>query len=290
MTTYAIAQWGVTYEVDDHGHAWAPGRPIRSGPLAYVRVPMAGTHTRRRAMVRRLAGGDALAAEAVYLRLVEHVAGMDADGRADGVIRDLSGQPATLDTLPDLVDVDRDDLRRALALLTDPRVGLLVAADDEPGQSRDDPQSPPDSRAVPGTPGLSRDVTGDPGIPPPVKSSQINQTKKSQVSTPDRDAPAPPDSTSTIHTGGEIDSTWRQEYRRSLATILRARTPADLSGIGSAELWLWGRSRHGADRTVYTRARTIAQDCVRAETPMAAWYARMDQELGYVAASARRAM
>jgi hypothetical protein len=146
---YAISDWD-RYEVNDKGGPWQEGQPVRSGPLNYLRVPTTGTFARRMANLDRLGGRNAPAAKGIYLDLCTLVAGMDRNGpngRHGGVIRSISGRPATLDEIGVAIGRDRDLLATAVGLLTHEQIGLIHTIEDAVPST-----TPGDSGACPGMP------------------------------------------------------------------------------------------------------------------------------------------
>jgi len=176
---YAIAGWDILMEVDDKGRAWKIGKPFRVGPLNYLRVPTTGTFARRKAMLRRIAGGQGPAVFGLYMDLLELVAGMDRPLREGGVLRNVDGQPATLTEIADFLAHDHELVESAIAFLTDRRVGLLrtLTADD---LTPDSAPVPGDSGEIPGTPGsLAEQRPGNPGISK-AKQARANQITSNQ--------------------------------------------------------------------------------------------------------------
>jgi hypothetical protein len=156
-TGLAIVDWDVTFEVDDKGGPWKPGKPFRSGSLNYLRVPTVGTFARRWAMIDRIAGDDGLWVRGLFDEILRLVGGMNRPAREGGVIRGVDGQPASIEEMAECLGQPLDRMSRATAILTDRRVGLLRTVD-----SADTAASLSDSGEIPGTPGDSPEVPGNP--------------------------------------------------------------------------------------------------------------------------------
>jgi hypothetical protein len=157
MSGYAIPDWDVLFETDDKGGAWREGKPYRRGPLNYLRLPCVGTFRRRLDMIRNAAGNDGPAIKGLFLDLLALVGGMDRDQREGGVIRGVDGQPAEPSEIADTIGADPDTLHRALAVLTDRRVGLLRVI--QPGENTPTPGNYAESL---GNPVVSPEIPGNP--------------------------------------------------------------------------------------------------------------------------------
>jgi hypothetical protein len=154
---FAVVDWDVTFEADDKGGPWKPGRPFRQGSLNYLRMPTVGTFARRWAMIERVAGEDALWVKGLFDEILRLVGGVNRPNRHGGVIRGVDGRPASVDEMAECLGQPLEKMARAMAILTDRRVGLLRTAD-----SADAPAGPSDSGEIPGSPGESPETLGNP--------------------------------------------------------------------------------------------------------------------------------
>lgn len=175
-TGYAVTDWDSLFETDDKGGAWRDGKPFRRGPLNYLRLPCVGTFRRRLDMIRTVAGTDAPVVKGLFVDLLALVGGMDRDQREGGLIRGVDGEPAGPAEIADTISVDHDTVGRAIAVLTDRRVGLLkVVAVEEPSPI------PRDSGEIPGNP---RKSGAEPGA---IQNNAIQSIARQNKAIPERE-------------------------------------------------------------------------------------------------------
>ena len=203
---YAVTDWDFLFETDDKGGAWREGKPFRRGPLNYLRLPTVGTFSRRLSMIRTVARDDALSVEGLFLRLLGLVAGLDRDQREGGLIRGVDGQPAEPGEIADMIGLAPEALDKAIAVLTDRRVGLLkIIAVDEP--------IPGDSQEIPGNPrSLSEDSETEAVAEPGALQDNATQSSTDQsraigepsAANSESDSESKPESTPEVAPAGAL--------------------------------------------------------------------------------------
>jgi hypothetical protein len=149
-TGLAIVEWEPTFEADDKGGPWKPGKKFRTGPLNYIRFPTVGTFARRWSMIDRTAGEDAMRVKGIFDEMVRLVAGMNRPGREKGIIRAVDGTPATAAEIAEMLGQPVDAITKAIQVLLDRRIGLLQEVTDSQSEAPDTPDIPGDSPEIPG--------------------------------------------------------------------------------------------------------------------------------------------
>ncbi len=178
---FAVVDWDATFEVDDKGGPWKAGKPFRSGPLNYLRLPTVGTFARRWAMIDRVVGEDGLWVRGVFDEVLRLVSGMNRPGREGGVIRGVDGQPASVEGMAECLGLPIEKVSRAVSVLADRRVGLLqeVTHDEHPA-----PSEAQEAETVPGKSpeilGIPRSLSSDSDTEAGAAQSKAEQSRAEQ--------------------------------------------------------------------------------------------------------------
>lgn len=123
---YRIAKWEELYEVNSHNGVWAPGQPKRVGPLPFVRYRVNGRDwSEGYRDFLAVAGKNSASIFGVFCKLLEIAA--DGNIEARGLLVDRRGNSLDAEGISRISGFSVSDIRKALVVLTDSRVGWLVS-------------------------------------------------------------------------------------------------------------------------------------------------------------------
>jgi len=149
-----IADWDARYEVNDSNRKWKPGDKKRKGPLEYVRSVCRGRDQGLEYRYMLAVAGDlAPAVLGVFTKLLE-IAGGEPRDRRDGVVRNQHGEPASLEDLAFIMDIEVQIVAYSIKVLCDARIGWLEEVPESCGTPRESLESPaaPENPGNPGKP------------------------------------------------------------------------------------------------------------------------------------------
>lgn len=284
---YVITEWFQRYEVNDKGRAAREGDSLRATKLDYIRSKVHG---------REFGAGFSAMAELAKSRTYEvfglfhkflEIAASEPHERR-GSLLNAKAQPATLDDLAFILRTTPGKIAFAMQVLTDKRVGWIFETDTS-GDSRTVPDVSGDSRTFPGNPGAFINETKRNENEIEFKTTTHARTHAhAREDTEPQEPPADETPDSTLRADSSSTST-RPSARQAAATqidalnfdkqlreLLGPRSTSDVKALWNLEHWALARGNGMCERICQ-----IAVDCRQARKPIAAFFARLDHDVGY---------
>lgn len=313
---YVITEWFERYEVNDKGQPARRGDKLRASPLLYIRSKVHGHHQSAGfAAMQRLAdkrGVRAYEVFGVFHKLMEIAAAGPA--RTRGILLNHRGGPATLADLCHTLRETEETLGGVLDVLTDNSVGWIAEITwvtfpeflefqenwsvfysnrikgttqslISKGDTTFDKKNGGNMGNFPGIPGALYNETKR-------NETELNETQRNETTPGKSDKATIPPVDATKDNGEIFDDCSRDssststrpsdsarlkfgsDLRKSLGVVSKSDTTA----LWNLQQWA---DRLSNTAEIYERILAVAKDSKNGRNPIAVFFSRVDQELGY---------
>jgi len=305
---YIITEWIERYEVNDKGQPARVGDKLRVRPLEYIRSKRHGrSRSAGFAAMQRRAGDRAFEVFGLFHKFLE-IAGDEVGGNR-GSLLNARGKPATIKDLALILSVPEESIEFALNVLVDEGVGWIQKV--SPENSRNSVKFL-ENQEIPGKSGneneakaVSTDNTSTCENAPEnsvkflenqEKSGGLyNETKRNETEQNETERnetlPESQGSQQNSQAGNNGDETNFGDFQSNsfslrfvsvLEGILKTRSKSDRSAIRNLNNWLNLQVlAKRFDDGVFRRVADIANESKSGRNPLAVFFSRMDEEIGY---------
>jgi len=258
---YIINEWRQRYEVNDKGQPAKDGDKLRVRPLDYIRSKVHGKDQGAGFYKMQLkAKSRAYEVFGIFLKFLEIAGDAGPDDR--GKLLNQQGNPATVLDLAHILRTTEAKITFSLQILTDTEVAWVLS---------DTFQENPEIPGIPGKSGALYNETKR-------NETEGNETERKapgKSGTQESANPQPPETSSVLQSSSFSNSD-RLDFDTKLRKIIPPQTDNDIRAIWNFEQWLF-RQNNGMPK----RALDIAHQCINGRKPIAVFFKRIQDDLGY---------